>query len=286
VKPSWLGVLLAIAAGSGVALINFGALSAHEARGRKRYLHACFENLRRHSQLAGALVAGGSAAYVIFGSVPFGIGGAVLGAWSAHQIRATRRARQAELLRAKWPYLLEEIRILTCNLGRSIPQALFEAARSSPPSLAALFLRAEREWLMTMDFAATVQVLEEDLSDPGADAALETLLVAHELGGFDLEQRLRVLIEDRTVDLAARKAAQAHQAGVRFARRFVIAVPLGMALVSLGIGTGKAAYASPAGVVALFAAGSSMAACWWWAGRLMRLPEPRRVVFDPERERA
>jgi hypothetical protein len=36
-----------------------------------------------------------------------------------------------------------------------------------------------------------------------------------------------------------------NQAGVRFARRFVLLVPLGVALVGLSVGNGRAAYAKP-----------------------------------------
>src|SRR5206468_11126340 len=48
---------------------------------------------------------------------------------------------------------------------------------------------------------------------------------------------LAALAEDRTQDLQGRKDARAKQAGVRFARRFVLVVPLGMSLAGLSIGT-------------------------------------------------
>ena len=139
------------------------------------------------------------------------------------QLRAT--AQEA------WPRLIEEIRIRTSGLGRSVPQALFEAGERAPASLRPAFAAAQREWVLSTDFERTVVVLKDGLADPTADAACETLLVAHEVGGSDLERRLAALIEDRVIDVQGRKDARSKQAGVRFARRFVLLVPLGMALV-------------------------------------------------------
>ncbi|MDQ4145448.1 MAG: type II secretion system protein F, partial [Actinomycetota bacterium] len=97
------------------------------------------------------------------------------------------------------------------------PQALFEVGRRAPEELRHAFAAGEREWLISTDFARTVAVLKERLADATADAALETLLVAHQVGGADLDHRLAALVEDRIQDLQGRKDALAKQAGVRFA---------------------------------------------------------------------
>ena len=55
-----------------------------------------------------------------------------------------------------WPRMIEEIRILTGALGRSIPQALFEVGRRGPVELQPAFAAAHREWLVSTDFARTV----------------------------------------------------------------------------------------------------------------------------------
>jgi tight adherence protein B len=103
------------------------------------------------------------------------------------------------------------------------------------------------------------------------------LLVAHQLGGTDLDARLRALADDRMLDLQGRKDASARQAGARFARRFVLVVPAGMALAGLGIGDGRAAYATSFGQTMVVLAVVLVALCWWWAGRIMALPEDERV---------
>jgi tight adherence protein B len=188
-----------------------------------------------------------------------------------------RRERRREEARSAWPRIIEEIRVLTGSVGLPIPQALFEAGRRSPEDLHHAFAAAEREWLVSTDFGRTLAGLRERLADPGADAICETLLVAYEVGGPNLDRRLAALAEDRVQELQGRKDAQARQAGVRFARRFVLLVPLGMALAGLSIGTGRAAYETPIGQVTVAAGVVATLACWLWAGRLMRLPETERV---------
>jgi tight adherence protein B len=79
------------------------------------------------------------------------------------------------------------------------------------------------------------------------------------------------------MDLEGRKDARARQAGARFARRFVLIVPAGMAMAGMGIGDGRAAYATPLGQGAVLVAAVMVAACWWWAGRVMAMPRAARV---------
>lgn len=193
--------------------------------------------------------------------------------------RNRRRARR-ERASEEWPRLIEEVRLRATTLGHSVPQALFEAGRSAPPELRDAFDAAQREWLISTDFARTLEVIKQRLADPTADLVCETLLIAHELGGTDLGPRLSALAEDRQLDVTSRKDARAKQAGVRFARRFVLVVPLGMAAAGSLIGTGRRAYATPMGQLLVLAAMGLMALCWMWAGRFLRLPEEERI-FAP-----
>ena len=93
----------------------------------------------------------------------------------------------------------------------------------------------------------------------------------------DLDRRLEALAEDRIADLQGRKDARAQQAGVRFARRFVLIVPLGMALAGMSMGNGRAAYQEPQGQLLVVVAMVMILACWAWAGRVMAIPDEERV---------
>jgi tight adherence protein B len=225
-------------------------------------------------------VMGAGVAFVIFGGVlPAFVLGVFAATFPLASYRNRRIARRSKAQEA-WPRMIEEIRILTSSLGRSIPQALFEVGRRGPEEMRAAFAAAQREGLISTDFERTISTLKARLADPTADAACETLLVAHELGGGDLDKRLEALIEDRIQDTQGRKDARAKQAGVRFARRFVLVVPFGMAIVGLSIGNGRSAYQTAFGQLAVVGGIGMVVLCWLWAGRIMRIPEEERVFYE------
>lgn len=222
-------------------------------------------------------IVGAAAAYAVFGGILPAVVSALFAAalpWASYRTR--RAALRAQALES-WPTLLEELRILTSSLGRSIPQALFDVGRRAPTELRPAFQAAHREWLLSTDFDRTLAILKALLADATADAACETLLVAYEVGGTDVGRRLEALIDDRRQDVQGRKDARARQAGARFARKFVLAVPLGMALAGLSIGNGRAAYETSFGQLAVVVGLATMVVCWVWAGRIMRIPDERRV---------
>lgn len=221
--------------------------------------------------------AGGFAAFG--GWLPSIVLGTFAASFPVASYRVRRRHRRQRAQEA-WPRMIEEIRLQTGSMGRSIPNALFEVGLRSPDELQPAFEAAHREWLLTTDFDRTIQVLKERLADPSADMAAETLLIAHELGGTDLHTRLEALAVDRLEDVQGRKDARSRQAGARFARIFVLAVPAGMALVGMSIGNGREAYRSSAGQWIVVVALTMVIGCWTWAGQVMRLPEQQRVFTE------
>lgn len=226
------------------------------------------------------LVVGTGVIFAVFGAIlPALAVGVFLATFPLASYRVRRNTLRAAAQDA-WPRMLEEIRILTASLGRSIPQALFEIGRRGPQEMRPAFAAAHREWLISTDFERTLSALKAGLADPTADATCETLLVAHELGGSDLERRLEALIEDRVQDTQGRKDARAKQAGARFARRFVLFVPFGMALAGMSVGDGRAAFRSFGGQVLTLVAVLFVISCWAWAGRVLRIPEEQRVFVE------
>ncbi len=230
-----------------------------------------------------AMVVGvvGAGAFALFGGILPPVAAAAAATFIPLGLYRDRHERRRAEAHDAWPRMIEEVRLLTGSVGMSIPQALLDVGRKGPEPLRLAFAAAEREWRITTDFTRTTNVLSDQLADPTADVVCETLLVAHDVGGADLEARLAALAEDRADDLRHRKDARAAQAGVRFARRFVLAVPLGMALCGLSIGTGRRAYSTGAGQVLVVVGILAVAGCWAWAGRLLRLPSEDRVFRRP-----
>ena len=292
-----MGLLLAVAAAYGVFLlytaiafqwtgVGLGPSVTVKAPGpdrRRDWLAQAGLDDVRASEFAAVMAVlfcvGAGVTFALFGgALPAVAAGLFAATFPVASYRARRDKRRSDA-REAWPRMIEEIRLQTGSVGRSIPQALFEVGRRGPAELRPAFGAAEREWLISTDFGRTVAVLKARLADATADATLETLLVAHEVGGSDLDRRLGALVEDRIQDLQGRKDARAKQAGVRFARRFVLIVPVGMALAGLSIGSGRAAYQTPLGQLAVASGIGVVVLCWLWAGRLMRLPEEERVFF-------
>ncbi len=289
--------LLALVAAYGVFLaftsVAFGwrGVGVSPGIGRRRRRRGSLEDLLVQSGLDKVRTVEFVAVELVLFSVAFAFGlaiydgalaGLALGVAAASMpitsARGRRKARR-ELARENWPRMIEEIRLQAVSMGRSIPQALLSVGLKGPEEMRPAFLAAQREWLMSTDLDRTLVVLKAQLADPTADSVCETLLIAHEIGGTDVDQRLRALIDDRTDDLQGRKDARAKQAGVRFARYFVLVVPFGMAVVGVGIGDGREAFGTPGGQLAVLVAFAMMAGCWVWAGQLLKLPEEERVFF-------
>ncbi len=229
-------------------------------------------------ELAVALVAM-LCAFAVFGAP---LPALAIGLFAATAPVAAYRSRRIALRdqsREAWPRLIEEVRVQTSSLGRSIPVALIEVGKGAPTEpMREAFADAGREWSLTTDFGRMIRVLKDRLADPTADATCETLLFAHELGGTDLDRRLRALIDDRLMDMEERRDARSRQSGVRFARWFTLFVPFGMALSGLSIGDGRESFRTPTGQFGVLVAVLLTAACWLWASRIMRVPEVQRVL--------
>jgi tight adherence protein B len=278
-------MLAAIAAACGTALVVTtprGKLATQSLNTHVlSLLRPSSKDVGQVRQLAGAclvsFIGGAAACFTLFGTFPPALFGGSFAASLPLAVSRQRRRDRLEVAREAWPRMIDELRVLTSSAGRSIPQSILEIGSSAPAELRQAFLEARREWLLTSDLDRMLGALRRQLTDPTCDAVCETLLVAAELGGSDLDQRLTVLAEDRRVDSRNRREARARQAGVRFARRFVLLVPLGMAAAGLTVGSGGAAYRTPLGQLAVLVALAVTIGCWCWAGAMLRLPTEERV---------
>jgi tight adherence protein B len=264
------GLLFGLVAAMGVHLLVVRPRPTARVRRRRS---------RRDLLPAGAALAGLVLGFVAVGG-PAAVAAGGLAAACAQAGRRSVGSARREQARRHWPGLLEEIRVLTTSGGRSIPRALLEAGARTPEPLATAFAATDRAWRVSGDLGPALDVLKAQLDEASTDLVCETLLVAHELGGSGVGPRLRRLADDRRRDLDARDLAVAKLAGARFARRFVVIVPLGMAVAGQSVGTGRAAFASAGGQVVGFTAAGLVALCWVWSGRYLELPDEPRV-FAP-----
>ena len=126
---------------------------------------------------------GAAVGYVLFGTpLPTLVAAALVGTTPITAYRRRREVRRSASQDA-WPRLIEEVRVLASSAGRSIPHALFEAGRHTPPALRSAFEAAEREWGLSTDFARTLDLLKQRLSDPTAGPLSRVPGVAAACGG-------------------------------------------------------------------------------------------------------
>ena len=81
------------------------------------------------------LLVGGGVAWALFGGLVAPVAGAAGAALVPVAAARRRRERRREAAREAWPRLIEEIRIRTTTLGRSIPQALFDVGERFAPEV-------------------------------------------------------------------------------------------------------------------------------------------------------
>ena len=207
-KPALLAFLLAVVAGYGVFLaytsVVFGwtglGISPTPFRRRTRtnqlqdLLHQAGLDRIGVGEFAAVSVVlflvGSGLGWLVFGGVVAPVAAGIGAAASPVGAAVGRRNARREQAREAWPRMLEELRLQVVNLGRSVPQALFTVGARGPEELRPAFEAARREWVMSTDFDRTLDVLRERLADATADAVCETLLIAHEVGGTDVDRRL------------------------------------------------------------------------------------------------
>ena len=163
-----LGLLLAATAGVGVhymwtaahgtrAIVPGGGLGRRVERRTFRdwMVQAGLGDVATSEFVAVVLVlfvVAGLLAFAIFGGIAAGVAVGVFAATFPPAAYRRRRASRLAKAQEAWPRMIEEVRILTGSLGRSIPQALFEVGRRGPVELRPAFAAAQREWLLSTDF--------------------------------------------------------------------------------------------------------------------------------------
>src|SRR3546814_20217131 len=107
---------------------------------------------------------GALAGYAVFGGIvpALAIGG-FAGSFPVASYRMRRAARRSAAMDA-WPRMLEELRILTSSVGRSVPQALFEVGRRAPDVMRGAFDAAPRSVHLSTDLARPIWVLKDPLA--------------------------------------------------------------------------------------------------------------------------
>ena len=166
-----------------------------------------------------------------------------------------------------WPDILGELQLRIGTLGSPLPIALFTAGKSADSQLKNAFVTAERSFAITGSFDIALSTLRSVLQDQGTRLLTELLSVVKGAPGTDVARLVDELRQDRAAERDRESEYAAKLAGVKFARYFVIAVPVGMMMAGIGI-AGFAPYRTPVGEFAIAGSVVLLIGCWTWASHL------------------
>ena len=205
---------------------------------------------------------------LITGSVPIAMLGttAATGLSLRSFVFKNRRNLENAALTA-WPDILGELQLRIGTLGSPLPVALFTAGKSADSQLKNAFVTAERSFAITGSFDIALSTLRSILQDQGTRLLTELLSVVKGAPGTDVARLLDELRQDRAAERDRESEYAAKLAGVKFARYFVIAVPIGMMMAGIAI-AGVAPYRTPIGEFAVAGSVVLLIGCWTWASHL------------------
>ena len=176
------GLLISLAGAYGVFLLYSAATGAGDRGATADRSWACRRRIAdwlaqagladvrplEFTLVAAALgLAGTVLGYALFaGAVPALLTGAFAATFPFAWYRDRREQRRAESQDA-WPRMIEQLRVLTGAVGRSVPQALFEVGTTAPPEMQPAFDSARREWMLSTDFERALIALKAAGEQPG-----------------------------------------------------------------------------------------------------------------------
>jgi len=144
-------------------------------------------------------------------------------------IRRMRQRRQVAL-RELWPEAIDNL-ASAVRAGMSLPEGVSGLALRGPEPLRPPFARFGAAYRASGRFAECLDWLKADLADPVGDRVCETLRVAREVGGSDLDTVLRTLSELLRVDARTRSELETRQGWTVNAMRLTAAhLPHGLRL--------------------------------------------------------
>jgi hypothetical protein len=225
------------------------------------------------SAVTGVIVAALAQAIIGVGALTIGLGatGLVL-PWFAVGWRANARARAN---RAIWPDAVDQL-ISAVRSGLALPDGVSALATLGPEATRPAFAVFERDYRATGAFVPCVYRLKQRLADPVADRILETVKMAREVGGTDLNLVLKALASGLREDAAIRSEVEARQSWVVNAARLGVAAPWIVLMLLSSRPEAALAYNTPTGT-AVIACGLVVSVI---AYRLMvalgRLPREKR----------
>jgi tight adherence protein B len=187
----------------------------------------------------------------------------------------SRISRRERRLRQAWPGVVDHLRSAVRS-GASVSEAVVLAGRKAPGEIGEGCEDFARLLEQGVRVDSALAALKHRLANPIADRIVESLRMAHEVGGHALPAVLEALQTSVRADIAIREDAIARQSWIRAASTLGAAAPWIVVVVLSGRQETVEAYNTPLGSAILCCG----AALTWLAHRMMsrlgRLPDDSR----------
>ncbi|MDA8276736.1 MAG: hypothetical protein M0Z45_00835 [Actinomycetota bacterium] len=182
-------------------------------------------------------------------------------------VKATAAIDRAKLERlrkvaaSEWPNVLSELHLRITAMGSPMHHGLFSAAKSAKETLHSAFEHSERTFAITNSFELALDTLYNDLPFTTTFRVVEALKVVLEVPGGDIAGIILDLKDDLEREWRQQSEFEARLKGVKFARNFVVIVPVAMFLAGASIG-GFGSYRGVASIITLSMSSVVVFTCW------------------------
>lgn len=228
--------------------------------------------------LVGAVVAAAVVGFATYEAIDIpaiaivvSIGAALLPfGWLSRRAAARRAQMQCE-----WPEVVDHI-IAGIRSGHLIPVAVGMLADTGTVALRDNFRDFRDRYRRTTDWTYSLDALIARCADAHADRVLETLRLAHSLGGGDVVTVLRSLADQLRADASIRSEITARQSWSLNAARLGVTSPWVVLLVMSARPEARLAYASEAGSIVILLGAATTLLAFVIMRRIGSLPEDSR----------
>ena len=190
-------------------------------------------------------------------------------------VLANRIGARQRRLRQAWPGIVDHLR-QAVRSGASIADAVILTASHVPDELRESFRACAEHIEQGARLDDALAQLKDQLADPVADRIIESLRMAHEVGGRDLPRVLESLQASVRADIGVREDAMAKQSWIRAASRLGVAAPWLVLILLSGREETLSAYNTPVGAAIIVAGALVSALAFRMMRRLGQLPTDTR----------
>ena len=190
-------------------------------------------------------------------------------------VRVTNNLSEAALV-AAWPEVIDHL-MSGIQSGLSLTESLAGLSTRGPEVLRPAFTQFKVTLYGSGDLTQSIKELKALFSHHGSDQIFEALIISKALGGSELLQILRALVDFLRQDLALRREIDVKHGWIKNSAHLSAAAPWILLLLLSTQPSTAAAYSTFSGAMILSAGLVMTAIAYIWMNRLGRLPQTPRV---------